>query len=203
MPRVWNPSNRNYYDGSSRIPRSDVRGWVNASSAETRDKLRAIGNEFLSGKINSAQAEIDATELVTNHHSAIAVIANGGRDQMDASSWGRSGQVIKEQRAFMGDLWRGYENGDVSDAGLLNRLGLYGDTGGLSYERMFTAYAVAAGFDQVFNIQGDTAAPCNECLELTAAGPMSADEMPDPGDRECSIGCDCTVGVVGIDDVED
>ena len=196
----FNPKNRTYYDGKRAIPRSQIRGWLKDANEAQRKRLEKIGKAFSSGKINRSEAELRAIAEITKHNSAVAVIANGGREQMTAKAWGRAGSTaVKPERAFLRELFLSYDRGDVSKEKLASRLGNYADAPGRYYEGLFRDYAKDAGLKKEKNVLGGSEKSCSECPSLSAMGEVAIGTLPPCGSRACGPGCNCSILIKGVD----
>jgi hypothetical protein len=195
----FNPKTRQYSQGKKTIPRSQIRGWIREANDAQRKRLEKIGKAFTSGTINRSEAEIRAMLEITKHNSAVAVIANGGREQMDARAWGRASGPVKSERSFLRELFLSYDRGDVSKEKLATRLSNYADAGERTYTNLFRDYAKDAGLTREKNLLGASERSCSECPGLSAQGEVAIGSLPGVGSRVCGPGCNCSIVIKGVD----
>lgn len=196
---IFNPQNRTYYQGKRAIPRSDIREWIKQANDAERARLAKIGSDFSSGIINRSEAELRAIAEITKHNSAVAVIANGGREQMTVKAWGRAAGPVKAERGFLRELFLSFDRGDVTKEQIATRLQNYSDAPSRYYENLFRDYAKDAGLKIEKNISGGSERPCSECPALTAAGDVPIGSTPAVGNRACKNGCGCRILIKGVD----
>jgi hypothetical protein len=196
---TFDAKKRTYYQGKRAIPRSQIRDWIKQANDAQRQRLEKIGKAFTSGAINRSEAEIRATLEITKHNSAVAVIANGGREQMTAQAWGRASGPVKSERGFLRELFLSFDRGEVTKEKLATRLGNYADAGERTYTNLFRDYAKDAGLTREKNILGASEKSCSECPGLSAQGEVAIGSLPSVGNRICGPGCHCSILIKGVD----
>jgi hypothetical protein len=200
---LWDAAKRTYSVNGERVTQSEVRGYVDKAVSSARAKARAIAEAFLEHR-NSAELITSLKDLIRNENLAMSMIANGGREQMTQSLWAKTGNVIKSQYAYADNLGRQIDNGDLTNfgEGFLSRVSSYANQGSVTFNGFFRDGMASIGMMAV-NQLGDSAQSCPECLDLAAAGPMSADDMPPEGTRECGAGDNCTVVYLTAEEAAD
>jgi hypothetical protein len=196
---TFDAKKRTYYQGKRAIPRSQIRAWIKEANDAQRKRLEKIGKAFMSGTINRSEAEIRATTEITKHNSAVAVIANGGREQMDARAWGRASGPVKSERGFLRELFLSFDRDEVSKEKLAARLSNYADAATRHYESLFRDYAKDAGLKLEKNLLGASVRSCSECPGLSAQGEVAIGSLPNVGARACGPGCNCSILIKGVD----
>lgn len=196
----FNPKNRSYYNERNKlIPRSQVRAWIREANDAQRKRLEKIGQAFSSGRINRSEAEIRAIAEITKHNSAVAVIANGGREQMTAKAWARAAGPVKNERGFLRELFLSFDRGELTKEKVANRLLNYADAPGRYFENLFRDYAKDAGLKKEKNVLGGSEKSCSECPSLSAMGEVAIGTLPACGSRACGPGCHCSILIKGVD----
>lgn len=195
----FNPKTRQYSQGKKQIPRSQIRGWIKDANEKQRARLEKIGQAFTSGRINRSEAELRAITEITKHNSAVAVIANGGREQMTAKSWARAAGPVKNERGFLRELFLSFDRGEVTKEKVASRLLNYADAPARYYEGLFRDYAKDAGLKKEKNVLGGSEKSCSECPGLSAMGEVPIGSHPPVGSRACGPGCNCSILIKGVD----
>jgi hypothetical protein len=190
---TWNPATRAYSSGKNALSQAEVRGYVDAAIQSARGEARRIAEAFLKHG-NSAAFETELKALLKNLHLSSSMVANGGRDQMTPQLWGRAGSVLKSQFSYLEDFGRQLDRGEINlGPGFLSRAESYASFGSQVYENFVRDGMIDAGMTEAFNNLGSSANSCLECPSLEAAGWMPIEDMPEIGERECSVGCNCSI----------
>lgn len=185
----------------SPLTQAELRAYVNVAVKSAKAEARAIAEAFVEHQ-NSAELITSLKELIRNENLAMIMIANGGREQMTQSLYGRAGNVIKDQYGYADRLGRLIDNGDLTNfgEGFLNRVESYGNSGLFTFEGFYRDGMIDAGMTMAANELGGSAQSCDECQSLSDASPMSVDDMVPIGDRTCSVGCNCSVTYLTADE---
>jgi len=191
---IFDTATHRYLSASGKpLSQAELRGFIDKAVTSARAEARAIAEAFLEHG-NSAELITSLKDLIRNENLAMSMIANGGRDQMTASLYGKSGAIIKDQYFYADRLGREIDNGDLTNfgEGFLNRVSSYANQGLLTYEGFTRDGMIEAGMSEAQNISGSENG-CDECDELSDAGWIDASEMPAPGERICQQNCRCNV----------
>jgi hypothetical protein len=161
----------------------------------TRAELRKIGERLIAGEINRAQWALDVGQALKNEHRALAMLAQGGRNQMGNSEWGRLGQRLQSELRFFNTFSSQVDGLELSELGgrFLSRLESYADAGRFTYERAVRAREVLFGGQQERNVLGGSSQSCDDCIEASEQGWVEAGTLSEPGDRACGPGCACSI----------
>lgn len=190
---TWDAATHSYRAGKNVLTQAEVRGFVDAAIKQARNEARAIAEAFLEHG-NSAEFEVGMKALLKNEHLALSMIANGGRDQMTAREWGKVGSVIKDQYGYLEAFGRQIDADEITlGPGFLSRAESYASFGSHVYENFVRDGMIEAGMTEAFNSLGGSAQSCAECPALEATGWMPIEDMPEIGERECSVGCNCSI----------
>lgn len=192
----WSLGKRQYFYTNGKVVSSaTLKSWVEQAVSQAKTNLRAIGQALLDGTISKPEFAIQSAEEIKNLHRALSFLANGGKSQMDASSFGKLGSELKQELGYLARFSSAVDNVDISTLGdaFLNRIESYGEAGRFTYQAAVRAREIDAGGMEEINVLGASANSCNGCLDESALGYQPAGTLSEPGDRECGPGCNCTI----------
>lgn len=192
MPKIsWNPKTANYIDeGGNIIDPKTVRQWVDIAVDENKAKLKKLAEQFIKDR-KLEEFTTQAEPLIRKAHSGVAQIASGGSEQMTPSLRGKLGSKVKFELDHFKQFWLGIERGELSDAEILSRIGMYADSPIGTYEGVRLAVMIDAGFTEALNILNEGANHCTECPGIV--GWIKLEKFKPPGSRSCMSRCRCGV----------
>src|SRR5688572_4912620 len=99
----WSVSRQQYLYSSSGqvVSRDAIRGWVEQTIDKAKGNLEAIAKLRQAEKINNAEWVIRSGKEIKNLHRSLAIIANGGKEQMTASTWAQVGGNLRREFGFL------------------------------------------------------------------------------------------------------
>lgn len=184
-----------YMSNGKVVSNATLKSWAEQAVSQAKANLRAIGQALLDGTISKPEFAIQSAEEIKNLHRALSLLANGGKSQMDASTYGRLGSELKQELGFLSRFSSMIDNIDISTLGdaFLNRIESYGDAGRFTYQAAVRAREINAGDMEEMNILGASVNSCGECLDASALEWQPAGSLSEPGTRECNNGCQCEI----------
>lgn len=191
MPIIWNPKTRRYVRSGRTLPPESVRRFVIETTGLARIRLTTIAENYIDHR-NVAQWFTGTKAELRAMHTALGMIAQGGKAQMTPKSWGRVGQMIRSEMSYLREFERGVANGAVSDAQLLARILGYGDAGYKVYTNMVKAREAEAGMF-ARRVTSGGANTCDDCIAAELEGWVPADEVREIGDSQCVSSCQCNI----------
>jgi hypothetical protein len=198
MPVEWNTKRRWFERNGKPIPQQRVRQWVLATVERAKERLKGIGDSYLDHR-NTSQWIIDSRSELTKMHTALAMIAQGGREQMDVKSWGRVGQMIRGEAEYLRQFEISLAKGEVSDLQMLSRIVQYGEAGWVTYQNMVAHRERTAGVQYAKWEVDESAENCDGCVG--AVGVHKLEDLPEVGSHECRSNCRCTITFLESEDV--
>ena len=175
---------------SARAVEALVDGRINRLGAELRRFTRMLS----AGDITLDQWQGSVREALKLVHVQAAIIGNGGRETMRASDWGRIGQRLRVEYAFLQGFARDLLDGRVSPAMALARISLYAQAVRGSYWEGATIRQGKQGYSLMRRILDSQAKHCQDCLDYAARGVVPMGSLPLPGQRcACRSNCRCSV----------
>lgn len=211
---IWNPYTRSYIGATGeKVDTDKTRQLVARVRATISERLQTAAKRVQSGEeTNLTQFSLDMKDDLKTVFLTTHVLARGGLDEMDQSSWGALGSALKDQYYYVDKLVRELENGETGvrdaetgqvltrDSGIpelgdefLDRVSLYTDS----------AWGAEGEFENVVRdreqdlgslerrVLGDSKESCDSCVEQAEMGWQPPGVLLDIGDTECGLGCAC------------
>ena len=192
---VWDERARRYRNANTGrfVPWGLIRGELeNVVKATTAD-MKAISQSLQAGAISLADWQLEMMTLIKTTHSATAMMASGGWQQMTQATWGRVGAVVKREYQFLREFAKAVFSGQQKlDGTFVRRAILYGQQGRGTYYSLTNVAMAGRGFDQERSIL-NPADHCDECVAEEAKGWQPIGQMVPIGRRQCRANCRCSV----------
>jgi len=175
---------------SARAVEALVDGRINKLGTELRRFTRMLAD----GSITLDQWQGSVREALKLVHVQAAIIGNGGRETMGAADWGRIGQRLRVEYAYLQNFANDLLGARVSTAQSLARIGLYAQSVRSTYWEGTTIRSEKQGYSLMRRILDGQAEHCQDCLDYAARGVVSIGSLPLPGQRcACRANCRCSV----------
>jgi hypothetical protein len=175
---------------SARAVEALVDGRINKLGVELRRFTRMLS----AGDITLDQWQGSVREALKLVHVQAAIIGNGGRETMGATDWGRIGQRLRVEYAFLQGFARDLLGASVSSAMALARIGLYAQSVRGSFWEGASIRQEKQGYSLMRRILDSQAKHCQDCLDYSARGMVPIGSVPLPGQRcACRANCRCSV----------
>lgn len=160
----------------------------NAEAAIAQDAA-ALGSR----KLTLAQFRDKMREHIRAGHRNMAKMAYG--PNLSPRELGRLGAIVKAQYKFLDNFLAQIRSRKIKrDAAAVPlRAKLYVRALWATYQNELKRAKKDAGFTHAANVLDDEAESCQECPDLTDRGYIPIDDMPNIGQRACSIGCRCSL----------
>lgn len=175
---------------SQRAVEALVDGRINKLAAA----LRSYTDMLSRGDITLDQWQSSVREALKLTHVQAAIIGNGGKDTMAQADWGKIGQRLRVEYAYLQGFARDLLDGRVSPAMAFARIGLYAQAVRGSYWEGATIRQGKQGYSLMRRILDSQAKHCQDCLDYAARGMVPMGSLPLPGQRcACRSNCKCSV----------
>jgi hypothetical protein len=155
--------------------------------------MLTLAKRLNSNEISNAEWQIAMQAEIKQAHRAMAVLAKGGKAMMGPRDWGRVGQKIAAQNAYLLRFGAEIATGQVSEAQLANRAQMYADASYATYQNSITLRERAAGVRLARRVLDTGAQHCEDCPPLAALGWIPIEELVPIGATECQVQCRCTI----------
>ena len=156
--------------------------------------LRRFTQMLADGNITIDQWQGSVREAIKAAHIQATVLGHGGRDGMGSAEYGRIGQRLRAEYAYLQNFAGDILAGRVSTAMALARVQLYAESVRGSYWEGSSIRQERQGYSLMRRILDPQAQHCDDCLRYARAGLVSMGSLPMPGQRcECRSRCRCSV----------
>ena len=144
--------------------------------------------------ITLVQWQESVREALKLAHVQAAIIGNGGRDNMQASDWGRIGQRLRAEYRYLEGFARDLLAGSISTPMAIARIGMYSQAVRCSYWEGSAIRQERQGYSLMRRILDPQAKHCEDCVRFAARGVVPIGSLPMPGQRcACLSNCRCRV----------
>jgi hypothetical protein len=156
--------------------------------------LRRYTRMLIDGAITLDQWQGSVRESLKGAHIQAAIVGYGGRAGMGSAEYGRIGQRLREEYAYLQGFAADLLNRRISAPMALARIGLYAQSVRGSYWQGAELRQQQQGYGLMRRILDGQAQHCADCLRYAAQGMVSIGTLPLPGQRcECGARCRCSV----------
>ena len=156
--------------------------------------LRRYTRMLIDGAITIDQWQGSVREALKSAHIQAAIIGHGGRDGMGSAEYGRVGQKLRQEYAYLQNFANDILAGRVSAAMGVARIGLYAESVRASYWEGTNMRQEKQGYSLMRRILDAQAQHCQDCLDYAARGLVPIGSLPLPGQRcACRARCKCRV----------
>ena len=184
-----------YRDEKGRfLSQASVEKLVDARIDKLESSLKRFTRMLGDGNITLDQWEASVREAIKGAHIQAAIVGYGGKDQMGASEYGRIGQRLRSEYAYLQGFALDLLEQRISFPMALARIGLYAQSVRGSYWQGTELRKQEQGFSLMRRILDPQAQHCEDCLGFAARGIVPIGSVPLPGQRcACRARCRCRV----------
>lgn len=184
-----------YRDEKGRfLSQASVEKLVDARIDKLEGSLKRFTRMLGNGDITLDQWEASVREAIKGAHIQAAIVGYGGKDQMGSGEYGRIGQRLRSEYAYLQGFALDLLERRVSPAMALARVGLYAQSIRGSYWQGTELRKQQQGYGLMRRILDPQAKHCQDCLTHAARGVAPIGSLPMPGQRcECRARCKCRV----------
>jgi len=176
------------------LSQASVEKLVDARIDKLESSLKRFTRMLGDGNITLDQWEASVREAIKGAHIQAAIVGYGGKDQMGASEYGRIGQRLRSEYAYLQGFALDLLEQRISFPMALARIGLYAQSVRGSYWQGTELRKQEQGFSLMRRILDPQAQHCEDCLEFAARGIVSIGSVPLPGQRcACRARCRCRI----------
>ena len=191
----YDPVTGRYRGSNGRfLSQSAVEALVDGRINKLGTLLRRLTNMLSNGDITLVQWQESVREALKLAHVQAAIIGNGGRDNMQASDWGRIGQRLRAEYRYLEGFARDLLAGSISTPMAIARIGMYSQAVRGSYWEGSAIRQERQGYSLMRRILDPQAKHCDDCVNFAARGVVPIGSLPMPGQRcACMSNCKCRV----------
>lgn len=171
-----------------------VESLVNGRIDKLDSQLRRFTRMLADGALTLDQWQGSVREAIKAAHLQAAIIGHGGRSGMGAAEYGRIGQKLRQEYAYLQGFARDLLEQRVSPAMALARIGLYAESVRSSFWEGTSIRKEQQGFGLMQRVLDPGAQHCEDCIAYASRGIVPIGSLPLPGQRcACRARCRCTV----------
>lgn len=157
-------------------------------------QLRRFTKMLADGAITLEQWQGSVQEAIKAAHLQAAIIGHGGRAGMGAAEYGRIGQRLRQEYAYLQSFALDLLEQRSSAAMALARISLYAQSVRSSFWEGTSIRKEQQGFGLMQRILDPQAQHCDDCRGYAARGIVPIGSVPLPGQRcACRARCRCSV----------
>lgn len=189
----WNARAQQYVTTDGRfVARARVRLALDQAIARKTSELKVLANNLRGGSISLDSWALRTRELVKDVNLYSAAAAKGGWAQMTPTEYGRVGQAVKTQYAYLDRFVGEISAGLPLDGRFLARASMYATSGRVLYGAIVSDAMADVGFTWERNMLSP-ADHCASCVGETARGRVPIGELIPIGERTCLGNCQCFI----------
>jgi len=158
------------------------------------ENLRRYTRMLVDGSVTIDQWQGSVREALKTAHIQATVLGHGGRDRLGAAEYGRIGQRLRSEYAYLQKFARDLLDGRVSAPMALARVQLYAESVRGSYWEGTTIRRERQGYSLMRRVLDPGAQHCDDCIAFASRGIVPIGSLPLPGQRcACRARCRCSV----------
>lgn len=186
LPLTWDGKSRRYRDQRGRfVARTIVTDARNQIVETTRQKLRALSQDFVDGKITLMEWQLAFKDTIKAGHTLAAGIAMGGKANMTPADWGRVGQMLRIQYEALNRFALELEGGRKMHLGRVDQYARSIRSTFLNAERL------RVPLEQLARWIRTKRESCEDCREQARRGVLPVGAFPPIGSLACRHNCGC------------
>jgi hypothetical protein len=184
-----------YRDEKGRfLSQASVEKLVDARIDKLESSLKRFTRMLSNGDITLDQWEASVREAIKGAHIQAAIVGYGGKDQMGSGEYGRIGQRLRSEYAYLQGFARDLLDRRISYPMATARVSLYAESVRGSYWQGTELRKQQQGYGLMRRILDPQAQHCQDCLDHAARGIAPIGSLPMPGQRcACRARCKCRV----------
>lgn len=194
MASRWDARVQRYRGDRGRfVPEATVRTELDRYLSAGGDRLESLTRQLQGGTLDLAAWQDQVRQEIKALHVNAATLAHGGRAEMNASTYGAIGRMLRDQYAFLRDWAKDLGPGGSAplDGRLVARARLYAEAARSTFERIRERDMARAGFDEVLWVL-HAADHCTGCPDQAAKGWVESSALPSIGSQPCGVRCRCS-----------
>lgn len=176
------------------VSEREIRDAVDQVADLASRRMGEAAARYRAGQLSISEFQATMLATIKDSQIASALLAYGGRGQMDASRWGVAGQQIRTQYAYARQMIADVLDGKQRLNGRLDmRARQYGQAARSLYEntrRRQAADDTAVHFEQNHLHASES---CGQCIAMSARGRVPIGTLIPIGQRTCRQQCRCTL----------
>lgn len=176
------------------LSQAAVEALVDGRIKKLDSQLKDFTKRLVNGDITIDQWQGSVREALKPAHIQAAMVGVGGKQALSQSDYGRIGQRLRSEYAYLQNFASDLLGGRISAPMALARIGLYAESVRGSYWEGTTIRREKEGYSLMRRILDAQAVHCQDCIGYAARGIVPLGAVPMPGQRcACRSRCKCRV----------
>ena len=176
------------------LSQAAVEALVDGRIKKLDSQLKDFTKRLVNGDITIDQWQGSVREALKPAHIQAAMVGVGGKQALSQSDYGRIGQRLRSEYAYLQNFASDLLGGRISAPMALARIGLYAESVRGSYWEGTTIRREKEGYTLMRRILDAQAVHCQDCIGYAARGIVPIGAVPMPGQRcACRSRCKCRI----------
>jgi hypothetical protein len=176
------------------LSQAAVEALVDGRVKKLDSQLKDFTKRLVNGDITIDQWQGSVREALKPAHIQAAMVGVGGKQALSQSDYGRIGQRLRSEYAYLQNFASDLLGGRISAPMALARIGLYAESVRGSYWEGTTIRREKEGYTLMRRILDAQAVHCQDCIGYAARGTVPIGAVPMPGQRcACRSRCKCRI----------
>jgi hypothetical protein len=176
------------------LSQAAVEALVDGRIKKLDSQLKDFTKRLINGNITIDQWQGSVREALKPAHIQAAMVGVGGKQALSQSDYGRIGQRLRSEYAYLQNFASDLLGGRISAPMALARIGLYAESVRGSYWEGTTIRREKEGYTLMRRILDAQAVHCQDCIGYAARGIVPLGAVPMPGQRcACRSRCKCRI----------
>jgi len=176
------------------LSQAAVEALVDGRIKKLNNQLQDFTKRLINGDITIDQWQGSVREALKPAHIQAAMVGVGGKQALSQSDYGRIGQRLRSEYAYLQNFASDLLGGRISAPMALARIGLYAESVRGSYWEGTTIRREKEGYSLMRRILDAQAVHCQDCIGYAARGIVPIGAVPMPGQRcACRSRCKCRI----------
>lgn len=190
----WNAASARFYDRATGryVSRDTMRLGLDDVLAAAEAEVRAASDQLRSGAIDLAEWQRVMRDVVKETMLDAEALARGGWEQLTPADFGRVGQAVRAQYAYLDGFTADIRSGLPLDGRFLSRAAMYAKAARPFFHDEQAQLLADTGYTEERNVL-HAAEHCGGCVDMTALGWVPIGTLIPIGERDCLGNDRCTV----------
>lgn len=196
MPITYDRRAGSYRGDNGRfVARAEVLRLVDGEAARLETRLRGHARLLNANRISVGEFQSRMAEDLKLSYLRSAALGSGGRQGLTNRHFGKVGQELKDQYAFLRNFGEAIAAGELSEKQILARAKSYGISTRTAFFEAEKITRQANGFNQAKRTRDPQAQSCPDCIRYSTNGQwFPINQVVAPGvNCQCRSRCRCQI----------
>lgn len=191
----FNPNTGRYRRSDGKfVSRQTVLNLAEQEQQQLSVRLKGITRLLAGEKITLGEWQLRMAEALKDSHLRLGALGAGGADKLGPQQYGAIGYQLQRQYQYLDGFANALYNGRLTIKQAIARAGLYGESAGITFNRIEQISREADGFTEAKRNLDPQARHCPSCLRYATNKWVPIDQVVSPGTAcECQNKCRCQI----------